>query len=178
VCSFGSAQAITVQFDQPATTLQTGAPFSLTVLGFDFPATIGGGIDLSFDPAIINISAVTMNTAVFPFSDAGTIDNVAGTLTDAYFNSLAAPSGTLEFMTIDFIAMGAGSTQLSLSEGLLAVFADVDANQFGSQIQFIPASVTVTAVPVPAATWLMLSGLGLISAVARKGRQVLRGYSV
>jgi len=168
VCALNPAQAITIQFDQPGKSVGIGDPFSLTVLGFDFPSTIGGGIDLSFDPSVVNIAAVTMNTALFEFSDPGTVDNTAGTLTDAYFNSLAAPSGDLEFMTIDFIATGAGTTQLVLAEGALAVFSDDNANQFGDQIDFVSSTVTVTAVPLPAAAWLMMSGIGVLGALARR----------
>ena len=49
------------------------------------------------------------------------------------------------------------------------LFADAFGNLIGDQISYDTASITVSAIPVPAAIWLFLSGfVALVGCTAKK----------
>lgn len=144
-----------------STSVEAGDSFSVQVRGAAFAEfVVGGGFSLAFDPALLNLDSVVINTAVWEFAPGtGTIDNAAGTLTDAFFNTFAAVQPTGDFLaaTLNFSAMAPGAGTLTLLPSALFPFADSTANVIS--VSFGSADVTVTAVPEPA-TWLSM-GLGL-----------------
>lgn len=158
------AQAATVGFSPFSTSVSVGQNFSLDIVG-NFPgseAIDGGGLNLSFVPSIVNVTGVTINTALFEFVvDSSTINNTVGTVSDIIFNSFAnTPTGSFLIATVNFTATGAGNSALTLAESTLNPFA----------LSGMPVPVTLTAgtnvtvasVPVPAALWLLLSSAGLL----------------
>jgi len=177
VCAFclqgmvSVARAATVAFDQANVSVGVGDSFSLVIQGSGFPTITGGGLDLSFDPAVLQIDSVTINTAVFDLylgdgTEEGVLDNAAGTLSDTAFNSWSYASGDFDIMTIAFTAIGAGTSLLTLSESALYVFSDDNGNLIGDQISY--PTTTVTVVPLPAAVWLFAGGLAGLLGVARR----------
>ncbi|MCP5408950.1 MAG: hypothetical protein H6963_06610 [Chromatiaceae bacterium] len=163
-----STQAATVSFSPSNTTVSIGEMFSLDVVGTGFADSLfGGGIDLTFDSSVINIIGTAINTSVFEFEPkAGDFDNVAGTLVDTGFNTFNPPAATdFHFMTISFIAVGAGLTDLMLSESPNFGFFDKNVSAIGGAITFNNGQVSV--VPVPAAFWLMGSALFGVFAVGQ-----------
>ena len=169
----GQSQAATVSFNTSAQNVVTGSSFTLDVLGTDFPAIVGGGLNLSFDASVLQVSSVSINTAVFEFylgngTEEGVLNNVLGTLTDTSFNSFVGASGNFTIMSIGFTAVGSGSSLLQLSESSLWVFSDVTGNAIGNQIDYSDALINVTAVPLPAAVWLFGSGLLVLARVLRR----------
>ena len=116
------------------------------------------------------MTGVTVNNALFTFfSDPGTIDNTAGKVKDTIFNRFEGASGHFLIATVNFKAMGMGTTSLDLTESSLNPFSSASAGS-SLKVLFEPGSVTV--VPVPAAVWLLGSGLlGLIGVARRKPRE-------
>lgn len=170
--SVSVAPAATVYFSPASFSATTGQGFSLDILG-DFTsgeAIEGGGLNLVFDRLVVNVTNVAVNTTLFDFfSDPGTINNSTGAVTGIVFNTFAGASGTFRIATIDFTAMGLGSTALILTESSLNPFSSAVA--MGSlTVGFQSGSVSVTAVPVPAAAWLLASGLGVFGGFLRKRR--------
>ena len=164
-----AVQAATVSFLPAQQNVVIGNSFSLDIMGdFSLAETLdGGGLNLDFSSSLLNVTNVTVNTGLFElFSDPGTIDNNLGTVSDVIFNTFSSnASGQFLIATVDFTAVGIGLGELLLSESTL--------NPFSSQgmpldVQFQNASIQVTAVPLPAALWLMLTGCALWWSRARR----------
>lgn len=165
----GSAQAATVTFDPNPESVSLNDIFSLDIVGQNFLSVVdGGGVDFTFDKNVVNVLSVSIDLLVWDFFvQNGTIDNLLGTVDGIAVNALSnVGPGNFTVATVQFQAVGVGTTSLVLSEYALNTFASG-----GSPINpsFSNGSVTVlSAVPIPGAVWLFGSGLfGLIS-VARK----------
>jgi hypothetical protein len=170
--SIGGAQAsispsLSLSAINPTVTAGSQATFEL-FMDFSGDPTLGGGVDVVFgnftngnqlsfasykptalgDPALINVPTVST-----------TGDRLEGITFGDVTNGVSGPAlvGTLVFNTLV-----AGNYSLSLVDSGLAggFFSTSGAPQTPV---YTPASLTVTAVPVPAAIWLMLSGLGGLS---------------
>jgi hypothetical protein len=170
--SIGSAQAsispsVSLSAVNPTVTAGSQATFEL-FMDFSSDPTLGGGVDVVFgnftngtrlsfvsytpaalgDPDLINVPTVS-----------STGDRLEGITFGDVTNGLSGPAlvGTLVFN-----ALVAGNYSLSLVDsGLAGGFSSISGAPQAPV--YTPASLTVTAVPVPAAIWLMLSGLGGLS---------------
>lgn len=149
-------------------TVDPGASFALEVRGSGFvDAVVGGGFDLAFDPAVLQLTAVGIDTGTWEFiSSTGSIDNVAGTLSDVYFNSFKAmlPTGDFAVATLQFLALDAGTSTIRLMSNATFPFANDRAEVI--DVGYGSGLVTVAAVPEPAP--LMLMSLGLATLVWRR----------
>jgi hypothetical protein len=165
-----AAQAQTVSVSPAATTVTVGTSFNLDLLATGFPNKIfGGAYNLSYDASILQLDDI-----VFPPSwefavDKGT-PGPAGTVSDIYFNTFAAPrSGDFLTSTLQFTAIGAGTSAITLTPSPSFPFGDEFLNEVS--VTFVPGSVTVTAVPEPSSLMLMLAGIGVAAVVASRRRQ-------
>ena len=173
----GYLNAATITWNSTSNTVND--IFSLDVIGLSFPSNgsgnvaDGGGVNLSFDPSVLNVLSVTIDELVWDFGvtgiSTGTIDNVAGTVNGIMVNASSNVTGDFTVASIQFQAVGAGlsSTGITLSEYALNPWA-LD----GSAINPTFVNGNVTVVPVPAAVWLFGSGLLCIVGVARRKKTV------
>ncbi len=165
----GSVQAATVTFDPNPESVSLNDIFSLDIVGQNFLSIVdGGGVDFTFDKNVVNVLSVSIDQLVWDFFvQNGTIDNLLGTVDGIAVNALSnVGPGNFTVATVQFQAVGVGSTSLALSEYALNPFASG-----GSPINptFTNGSVTVlSAVPIPGAVWLLSSGLIGLIGVARK----------
>lgn len=162
------AQAATVRFSPVAITVQDGGSFSLDLVGTGFSRVLdGGGVNISFDPSLVEVTAVAINTDPATgwdpdFSSGGTINNVLGSVDGLYFSSFADRSGSLLFATISLRALSPGSGSLQLVEFPGNPFAT--GGDVYPDVSLIAGNVEVTgAVPLPAAVWLGLPAFGLLA---------------
>lgn len=154
------SQAATVSFNNSVSDINQGSVFFLTVQGVGFPDISGGGLNFSFDSSVLQISSVTINESVFDFvPSTGELDNLAGSLINTSFNTFAGTNSSFDILTIEFEAIGLGSSSLLMSESSMFPFADAIGNTIGSTITYEAATVNVSAVPLPATLWLFSSGL-------------------
>jgi hypothetical protein len=145
-----------------------GASFSLKVRGDAFSdSLVGGGFNLGFDPALLSLDSVAINTALWEFAPAaGAINNATGKLSDVAFNSfLNSPTGGFEAATLNFTAKAAGTGMVTLSASPSFPFANTGAEVVA--VTFGSAQVTA-AVPEPASLAMMLLGLGVLPLVLRR----------
>lgn len=164
--------AATVYFSPAGFSGSIGQVFSLHIMGDFTPGEMieGGGLNLAFDGLVVNVTNISVNTTLFDFySDPGTIDNPNGTVTDIVFNTFAGASGIFRIATVDFNAVGLGSTALILTESSLNPFSSAVAME-SLTVGFQSSSVMVAAVPLPATAWLFGSGLGIFGAFLKKRR--------
>ena len=162
------SQAAFITWDSTSNNVGESSIFTLDVIVTGFVDIVdGGGIDLSFDPSVLNVLSVSIDTVVWDFTtDTGVIDNVAGTVNGIAVNAFSTVTGDFTVASIEFQALGiAGlNTDLILSEYALNPWASGGSNI--TPLSFVNANVVVT--PVPAAVWLFGSGLIMLLSVARR----------
>lgn len=165
-----AAQAASVGFSPDNTTVVNGATFSMDLVGTGFNSgdLDGGGINFTYDASVVQVTSITVDTVIWEFfSDDGMIDNVLGSGIEIQFNSFQSRTGDLFFATVEFIAVDVGTSLLGLAE--------FGGNPFATGGQLYPGlafaqsgSITVSAVPVPAAAWLFASALGFAGWLRRR----------
>ena len=78
-----------------------GDIFDVEVTGQGFLETIvGGGFDFTFNGAALQLTGVSIAPIWEFVPSGGAIDNVAGTLTDASFNSFATPRSVIDMRAL------------------------------------------------------------------------------
>ena len=167
----GAAQADgSVVLAPTNTTATVGSSFAVQVRGVGFTdSVVGGGFNLSFNPLVVNLSSVLVNTAVWEFvSSPGTINNAAGTLVDVFFNSnrLVLPTGDFDIATLNFTAMAEGISALTLAGSSDFPFANSNIEIIN--VSFGGGSAEVIAVPEPSTWATMALGLALLPMVRRR----------
>ena len=151
-------------------TVSVGEVFQLTIEGSGFVDNLdGGGLDLGFDPNVLQINGPATVDASWEFASDGGSAGGPGVWKDIVFNTFShAINGTFPIATVSFTALQASAgtpVVLSLNSGAAE-------NPFGSggnvvPVTFAGATIKVQAVPLPASLWLVVGALG---AVVRKRR--------
>jgi hypothetical protein len=180
--SFG-AQANVISLDPIGQVVGMGQTFALTISAFFEEPTVGGSFDLFYDPTQLAFVSFEfdehfLNDISDPafahvpdncFTDGAPFGgcNVGDAELNAIgFGSFDGISGLNLVATVMFQAIGTGTSQLTMATN------DAPFEGFYSAITGLPMEVEynvadVVVVPVPAALWLLLSGLGLVGARRR-----------
>lgn len=157
-------------FSPPASATLVGAPVVVEVRGQGFSnAVVGGGFDLTFNPSIVSLDSVEIAVAEWElFSNPGTIDNAAGTLTAVWFNAFAAPlpTGNFPVATLRFTALAPGVAGLQLLGN--ASFPFVSDTVEVINVSYGGGAITVSVVPEPASAASLLLGLALLPWLRRR----------
>ena len=173
LCIITSSHAATITLSPLSQNVVLGNPVSLQ-LNMDFTGdpTVGGGIDIFYDSSLLSFVSFTFDPGLG--DDPGfrrqpdVLTNELNGLAFGNYDGLEGPStvGTLTFNTI-----GTGTVWFTMADNDSPAGPFYSAVTFEQQtVDYCCASVTITAVPIPAAWWLMLSGLGMIGAMWRKKR--------
>ena len=147
----------------------------------DVPSgTLGGGFAVSYDPLALAV------TYILPYNVTGGIpfalgpQTVVDGLLDDWINvgnpSGLAADGPLRIATIDFqilsgLQLGDSTTiQISETSGVSGPW--ISAADYATILYPEYNEVSITRVPLPAAFWSLLFGVGLLSLVRKKGHRV------
>lgn len=150
-----------------STTVSSGDSFVLELRGVGFTEdTLGGGASLSWNPAVMDLTAVSIDATAWEFSrSTGLLDSASGTLSDLVAVTFTQPrQGDFLIARLSFMADGPGTTQVAV----LASASQPFANLAGDAIALNFSGAQVTAVPEPAAWALM--GLGAAGLLAWRRR--------
>lgn len=177
-----AANAVSVYLLPEVGTAPPGGQFAVD-MWWDFTgeATLGGGTDVSWDPAVLSFASLVFNSTpglLDPaFTRCETGGNDPNCVSPGFLNAMAtgsfnglAGTGPLYIATITFDVVGGGgsSTAINLAEDgdIAGPFISLVTFDTYPNIEFRGASVSV--VPLPAAAWLMIGGLGALLGFRRK----------
>lgn len=144
--------------DPTAQIRHIGAIATISLIGLNFSETIeGGGINLSFDPSVLQIVDVNVDADTWEFATTpGIIDNTLGQLVDLTFSSFIGRSGDFPIAQITFSVSGIGVSPLNLAESILNPFYS-NGEPLNPPVSF--SSAEITAIPSPSVLWLWMSGV-------------------
>ncbi len=173
----GTAQAQdpnTVKFDQDLYTVIPDQLFTVEVDGMHFDRLDGGGFNIAWDPAVLELATPPSQSVVIdPLWDFFPIhgdSSTQGQLTDIQFGTLSfdQPTGNFDIAELTFHVTGkAGdSTFLMLSESNISLFSGPDGMD---GLNFVASTVNV--VPEMEVWAMMLAGMGLLGWQARRRSQ-------
>jgi len=169
-----AAQGANLGFGASAYQASPGETLQIDLLGdFTGDGTLGGGLDIFYDAAVIEFLGFDFGSATLALDPAlsRTPDVLANELEGLGFGNFAGIGGAGRVGTLSFKALAPGSTQLVLAvtDDLLKGGPFVSADTFGEQpVDLTAATVTVAPVPLPAAAWLMA---GALAGLAVRGRR-------
>ncbi|MDH5570791.1 MAG: cohesin domain-containing protein [Gammaproteobacteria bacterium] len=105
-------------------TVYKGDSFSLDITMSDFVTTEGGGITLRFDPALLQVLAVNVDSTVWGFINKdGRINNAEGTISDILFSSYQGVASDTTIASIEFQSIEKGTSTITLEESSANPFA-------------------------------------------------------
>lgn len=167
-----AAESVHFTFDGLDSVLMPLEIVSLDLVGtYSGPNTVvGGGVDIGFNSAVAQVLSVTLVAPHGIAESTGTINNVAGTVTDIGFADFGGVSGTFTLATVQFQALAPGFSPLTLVASSNPVWAwgnDVAPDYTVESITSDTGSITV--VPEPETWAMLLAGLSLVGLrVARR----------
>lgn len=167
----GQAQAATISLTPLNQNVVLGDQVTLQ-LNMDFGSddTLGGGFDVFYNHSLLSFSSFTFNSGLgddhgFRRQPDFQLDKLNG-IAFGNFNGLG---GSRMVGTFVFNTLGAGHVDISLAENNAPTGGFFSAITFDPQIvTYSGALVNVTSVPVPAAGWLLLSGLGVLGGLRKR----------
>lgn len=165
--AMSSAQAATVSLTPSASNVAVGDSLTVHVDATAFSTPTGGAtLGISYDPSLSLAGASA--SAGSPFG----VPNLNADDTVDFFVGLTDPLASGDFPVIDlqFVAVSeAQGAQVTLVD-----LVNFDLAWFDENFDPIPnitynaASVNVNPVPLPAAVWMMLGGMGLLGWTGRR----------
>ncbi len=161
------AQAATVSLDPASNTGPQGSQVTFNLIAnFGSTATIGGATDLTWNPSVLTFQSFAFDSGFgTPPRDAGfdVKDLQSSSLYSVGFGNFGgialATNTTIGHVTFNLIGNPGSSSAITLSDSVKwAGFYDTTGSPI--TVNYTGTTAGIAAVPLPAAGWLMLSGLG------------------
>lgn len=124
IVAAAQAAGPTVVLNPSKTSAAVGDTIIVTIDARDFPVSEGGGLNLGFNPSVIQVKKVSINTSAWEFvSRPGRIDNTSGNVSDILFASFKGVQGDALIATVEVQIVGEGNANLTLQQSSLTPFA-------------------------------------------------------
>ena len=182
-----AARAAVVGFDPVSQTVVQGntASVDLVISGLGADILSGFDLEISYDDSILSFQSFTVGpgpTGLDPFGLDGGLFSFGAELFPgtAFVQDLSLePDATLQMFqpdsfilgTIVFDTLSTGTSALTFSSALLAGETG-PLGTFPLQADLLTGSITVSAIPVPAAVWLFATGLIGLIGLAKRNKPV------
>ncbi len=113
-----------VSINPQQTKAAVGRTVSVAIVVQNLPVSEGGGVTLRFNPSVVQVTSVSVNTAQWNFaSSPGVIDNTKGEVSNIWVSSFSGVSGNVKIATVKLQTIKKGRSPLSLQESALNPFA-------------------------------------------------------
>ncbi len=133
----------------------------------DGERTLGGGFDIAFDTAGLAFESYQVADFGDPFFSRPA-DLLDGLLESGAFGDFGGLSGPATVASVAFTVVGVGEYDISTSGTMGDGGPFISAIDFTTELDVDYFGARVSSVPVPAAVWFMLSGLGALVGFGRR----------
>ncbi len=136
--------------------------------------TIGGGFDIAFDSSSLNFVSAIDYVCISFSCGPDELDGLLLSWAVGDFDGIAATGpvviGAVEFEILSSLPLGSGTlVTISGTEGLAGPW--ISGEDFTTILDPTYNQIEVTRVPLPAAVWLLLSGLGVLRLFNAPGKK-------
>ncbi len=166
--ALGTAHANSIFMTPDSVDAAVGDTVTLDVIMDFSDTTIGGGFDIQYDSSALSFLSWNPNAVGDPgFSGLPAIsDGLLSGITVGEFSS--GLTGIQNLGSVSFMVLADGGT-LSSADTDSDAGPFIDFNTFQNMnVEYNSATVNAVPVPVPAAVWLMVGGLGALFSFRRK----------
>lgn len=169
--SYGVANSASISLSPSSQNVALGDPVSFQLtMDFIDDATLGGGLDLFYDDTVLQFVSFAFDSGLGDDPDLRRQPDVLpGELDALAFGNFAGLIGPSLVGTFTFNTLAAGSVNLTLAQNDSVAGGFYSANTYDAQsVTLNSAIVNVSAVPLPGALWLLVSGAGMLVSMGRK----------
>lgn len=104
--------------------IQPGNSMEIDITINNFPDTEGGGVNIKYDPELLQVKSITINDTAWDFiNQPGNIDNEKGVVSDILVSSYKGISGNRVIATLEIMGNNTGDGNITLEESTLNPFA-------------------------------------------------------